>query len=32
VLRHRVMVNHRAVGDGINSSSVISELLKSVPR
>jgi MoxR-like ATPase len=32
VLRHRVMVNHRAVGDGINSSSVIAELLKSVPR
>jgi MoxR-like ATPase len=32
VLRHRVMVNHRAVGDGINSSNVITELLKTVPR
>lgn len=32
VLRHRVMVNHRAVGDSINSSNVIAELLKSVPR
>src|SRR5260221_683802 len=32
VLRHRIMVNHRAVGDGVNSSGVIAELLKSVPR
>ena len=32
VLRHRVMVNHRAVGDGINSAAVVGELLKNVPR
>lgn len=32
VLRHRIMVNHRAVGDGINSAGVIAELLKTVPR
>jgi MoxR-like ATPase len=32
VLRHRIMVNHRAVGDGITSTGVIAELLKTVPR
>jgi len=30
VLRHRVMVNHRAVGDGVDSAGVVRELLKSV--
>jgi MoxR-like ATPase len=30
VLRHRVMVNHRAVGDGVGSAGVVSELLRSV--
>jgi MoxR-like ATPase len=32
VLRHRIMVNHRAVGDGVTSTEVITELLKTVPR
>jgi len=32
VLRHRVMVNHRAVGDGVDSSKVVAELVKSVGR
>jgi MoxR-like ATPase len=30
VLRHRVLVNHRAVGDGVSSTDVVSRLLKEV--
>jgi MoxR-like ATPase len=30
VLRHRVLINHRAVGDGISSTSVVEHLLKEV--
>jgi len=28
VLRHRVLVNHRAVGDGVSSTDVVSRLLE----
>lgn len=31
VLRHRVVVNHRAVGDGIKSEHVVKHLLETVP-
>lgn len=31
VLRHRVLVNHRAVGDGITSVQIIEKLLAEVP-
>jgi hypothetical protein len=27
VLRHRIVVNHRAIGDGITSESLIQQLL-----
>jgi MoxR-like ATPase len=30
VLRHRVLINHRAVGDGISSTDVVSRLLEEV--
>ncbi|MEX2216045.1 MAG: AAA family ATPase [Phycisphaeraceae bacterium] len=32
VLRHRVIVNHRAVGDGVNSDTVLRELVKHVAK
>jgi MoxR-like ATPase len=31
VLRHRVLVNHRAVGDGVTSEKLLETLLKDVP-
>jgi MoxR-like ATPase len=31
VLRHRIIVNHRAVGDGVTSVQIIEQLLKEVP-
>jgi MoxR-like ATPase len=31
VLRHRIIVNHRAVGDGVASSQIIDRLLADVP-
>ena len=30
VLRHRVLVNHRAVGDGVASEQIIERLMKDV--
>jgi MoxR-like ATPase len=30
ILRHRIIVNHRAVGDGVTSANVIEQLLKSI--
>ena len=30
VLRHRVLVNHRAVGDGVSSTDVVSRLIKEI--
>jgi MoxR-like ATPase len=32
VLRHRIVVNHRAIGDGINSESLIQQLLAAPKR
>ncbi|HEY8746430.1 MAG TPA: MoxR family ATPase [Tepidisphaeraceae bacterium] len=32
ILRHRVLLNHRAVGDAITSEQVVSKLLAEVPR
>ncbi|HEX4796683.1 MAG TPA: MoxR family ATPase [Humisphaera sp.] len=32
ILRHRILLNHRAVGDAITSEQVISKLLAEVPR
>ena len=31
VLRHRVLINHRAVGDGVTSDKVVQQLLEEVP-
>ncbi|MEW6251115.1 MAG: MoxR family ATPase [Planctomycetota bacterium] len=31
ILRHRVLVNHRAVGDGVSSDHVVKRLLEEVP-
>jgi MoxR-like ATPase len=31
ILRHRIIVNHRAVGDSVTSADVIAHLLKEVP-
>ncbi|MEX0586114.1 MAG: MoxR family ATPase [Pirellulales bacterium] len=31
ILRHRIIVNHRAVGDGITSSNVVAHLLEQTP-
>ncbi|HLQ43871.1 MAG TPA: MoxR family ATPase, partial [Planctomycetaceae bacterium] len=31
VLRHRLIVNHRAVGDGVTTATVIEQLLREVP-
>ncbi len=31
VLRHRIITNHRAVGDGVSASDVVNNLLKEVP-
>ncbi|MCL4112874.1 UNVERIFIED_CONTAM: hypothetical protein GTU68_024996 [Idotea baltica] len=31
ILRHRIVVNHRAIGDGIDTKAVIERLLKDVP-
>jgi MoxR-like ATPase len=31
ILRHRIIVNHRAVGDSITSANVIEHLLKEIP-
>lgn len=31
VLRHRILTNHRAIGDGITSDDVIAQLLKETP-
>jgi MoxR-like ATPase len=28
ILRHRIVVNHRAIGDGVSTESVIQRLLK----
>ena len=30
ILRHRVVVNHRAVGDAVTSEQVVNQLLKDV--
>ena len=30
VLRHRLLPNHRAVGDGVNSDQIVERLLKDV--
>jgi MoxR-like ATPase len=32
VLRHRILTNHRAVGDAIGSEQIVERLLKDVPR
>ncbi|HET6250910.1 MAG TPA: MoxR family ATPase [Tepidisphaeraceae bacterium] len=32
ILRHRVLTNHRAVGDAIGSEQIVERLLKDVPR
>ena len=31
ILRHRIIVNHRAVGDSITSADIVDHLLKEVP-
>ncbi len=31
VLRHRIIVNHRAIGDGIDTTQIIESLMKSTP-
>jgi MoxR-like ATPase len=31
ILRHRLIVNHRAVGDAVNSEQIIQHLIDSVP-
>ncbi len=31
VLRHRIITNHRAVGDGVSAADVVNNLLKEVP-
>jgi MoxR-like ATPase len=30
VLRHRIVVNHRAVGDSVTSSEIVAHLLKEI--
>lgn len=32
ILRHRVLPNHRAVGDAVTSEQIVQRLLKDVPR
>ena len=31
VLRHRIIVNHRAIGDGIDTTQIVASLIKSMP-
>ena len=31
VLRHRILVNHRAVGDGVTSTQIVEKLLADTP-
>lgn len=32
ILRHRIIVNHRAVGDGVTSAEIVARLLQSAAR
>ena len=31
ILRHRIIVNHRAVGDGVTAEDIIAHLIKTIP-
>ena len=31
ILRHRIIVNHRAIGDGVDTTQIIESLIKSTP-
>ena len=31
ILRHRIIVNHRAIGDGVDTTQIIASLIKSMP-
>lgn len=31
ILRHRIIVNHRAIGDGVDTTQIVASLIKSLP-